>query len=72
MWGGRGQGGAVHYHGVSLQSRKEEALRKRRNIPVDSEDYQASLGPNFTLESLVIKAQSANPDEQFSAVQAAR
>ena len=68
--GGKGQAGAVHYHGVSLQSRKEEALRKRRNIPVDSEDYQ--VGPNFTLESLVIKAQSANPDEQFSAVQAAR
>ena len=54
------------------QSRKEEALRKRRNIPEDSEDYQASLGPGFTLESLVAKAQSPNQDEQFLAVQATR
>lgn len=57
---------------MHLQNRKEEALRKRRNIPDESEDYQASLGPGFALESLVIKAQSPNQDEQFSAVQATR
>lgn len=47
-------------------------MRKRRNIPTDAEDYQASLGPGFSLESLVVRAQSSNPDEQFSAVQATR
>lgn len=57
---------------VQPQNRKEEALRKRRNIPDETEDYQASLGPGFALESLVIKAQSSNQDEQFSAVQATR
>ena len=56
---------------LCCQSRKEEALRKRRNIPDDPEP-QASLGPGFTLDSLVAKAQSSNHDEQFSAVQATR
>ena len=47
-------------------------LRKRRNIPDEVEDYQATLEPGFSLENLVLKAQSPNPDEQFSAVQATR
>jgi hypothetical protein len=47
-------------------------LRKRRNIPEDAEDYQNPLGAGLTLESLVIKAQSSNQEEQFSAVQATR
>ncbi|CAI8008774.1 Importin subunit alpha-3 [Geodia barretti] len=54
------------------RNRKEEALRKRRNIPEDAEDYQSPLGAGLTLESLVIKAQSSNQEEQFSAVQATR
>ena len=54
------------------QGRKEEALRKRRNIPEDAEDYQTSLGPGFNLESLMTEAQSPNQEEQFAAVQATR
>lgn len=55
-----------------IQSRKEEEMRKRRNIPADGEDYTSQLGSTFTLENLVTKAQSSNPDEQFAAVQASR
>ena len=47
-------------------------MRKRRNIPAEKDDFLTTLGPGFSLENLAQRAQSANPDEQFSAVQATR
>lgn len=60
------------------KSNKEEQMLKRRNVPIDSDQDVTSPSPagiNYsheTLESLVLKARSANQEEQLQAVTSAR
>lgn len=59
------------------KSKKDEVMRKRRNINVEEDEdvSPGGLGHVLTIEalqSLVLQAQSNNPQEQFAAVQQAR
>lgn len=53
------------------RNRKDEQMLKRRNVPLEEDGVVSPLKPK-SLDQLVVKAQSANMEEQLQAVSVAR